>query len=153
MNDIFVNLLFGHLVGDYILQSKSIAVKKSASNGVATLHVAIYTLAVLLFTFPFHNFHLGQYYLWVAAIFVPHYLIDRYSLADKWLKLINGRSLEDFFENGRKDIPISQYANDADNKRDNYHILRGGFTTLVYTVTDNTFHLICLWYGYKIIFT
>ena len=148
MTDVFVNLLLGHLVGDFVLQPKNMAVKKGASNLTAVAHVSIYTAAVALFTLDYHNFDVTKYYLWMLAIFIPHYLIDRYSLADKWLQFINGRSLEDFLHNGHGDIP---FAYESDFYR-NYYVLRGGFTSLVYAVTDNTFHLLCLWFGYKLIF-
>ena len=160
MTDLFINLLFGHFIGDFFLQPKNMAVKKGASNLVAFLHVLIYTIAVLSFTVPFcfHDFNLKSYYLWVFIIFVPHYLIDRYSLADKWLNLINGRSLEDFYWHGHKNIPSAFDLEKAINFKEedratksNYHILRGGFTCVVYVVVDNVTHLICLWYGAKLI--
>jgi hypothetical protein len=140
MDDLFVKLLFGHIVGDFFLQNKWMAVNKSASHFKSTIHVGIYTIAVMLFT----QFNLA----WALTIFIPHYIIDRYSLADKWLKLIHGRSLMDFFQNGHKNIPESNI-----NEETNYWMLRGGFTALVYTIVDNGAHLMCLWYGYKLLFT
>lgn len=151
MNDIFVYLLFGHLVGDFLLQNKDTAVRKGSNSLTCLVHVSIYTLAVLLFTiFHAENFSLTKYYLWVIVIGVPHYLIDRYSLADKYLKLINGRSLEDFFHNGHKNIPENIDATGF--QWDNYRVLRGGFSCIVYVAVDFTFHFLCLWYGYKLIF-
>ena len=163
-------MLFGHMVGDFFLQGKNMAIKKGTSNLTALNHVAIYTLAVLVFTLPYYTriSHITEgtwlikYYLWVAVIFIPHFIIDRFSLADVWLKFINGRSLKDFYENGHKDIPKS------DNKWEghtevgkeyeeyklnlNYKILRGSFTGIVYVCVDNTAHLMCLWYGWQLIF-
>jgi len=133
--NLLVGILLGHLVGDYLLQNKWMAVNKSASNFKCFVHVTLYTLSVLLFTNAWD-------WRWAVVIFVPHYLIDRYSLADKWLDLIHGRSLRDFIINGKKNIP-------AELDRENYHALRGGFTVLVYAVADNTMHLLCLWYGAK----
>lgn len=150
--NLFVTLLFAHIVGDFFFQPKSMAVKKGASNSTALLHVAIYTFCVVLFTISYIDFShswqsLGQYYLWVAVVFIPHFIIDRWSLADKWLKLINGRTLEDFLYKGHLDIP-------TENKLfyTNYHILRGGFACIVYVVVDFTAHLMCLWYGFNLIF-
>lgn len=152
--NIFVYLLFGHIIGDFFLQPKSMAVKKGASNRIAFAHVFIYTGAVFLFTVYFlPNLNPLEKIVgglsWYLIIFIPHFLIDRFSLADKWLKFINGRSLEDFFENGHKDIPIDKLS--VADKWENYHILRGGFTTIVYVMVDNTSHLICLWYGFKLL--
>lgn len=151
--NLFLALLFGHFVGDFFLQPKSMAVKKGASNLIAVTHVAIYTLAVLLFSLPFIGLPknpsdlswLWHYYAWVAIIFVPHFVIDRFSLADRWLDLINGRSLRDFMAHGQDDIPENM-------PHANYHALRAGFTCIVYVVVDNVSHLMCLWYGFNFLF-
>jgi len=132
----FSNILLGHLVGDYLLQNKWMAIGKSSNFCNCCIHVLVYTFSVLIFT----SFDL----LWAMSIFLPHFLIDRYSLADKWLSFINSRSLGDFILNGKQNIPQNM-------DFENYHVLRGGFTALVYAVADNTLHLICLWYFAKII--
>jgi hypothetical protein len=56
---------------------------------------------------------------------MTHFPVDRWSLADRWLNLIDGRSLRDYLFNGKKDIPSSM-------DFENYHALRGGFTAVVY---------------------
>lgn len=150
MNDLFVSLLFGHLIGDFLLQNKNTAVRKGSNSLTCLLHVLIYTCAILLFTIDWINFDLTKYYLWTIVIGLPHYLIDRHSLADKWLDFINGRSLKDFFESGHRNIP--ENINASGYEWDNYRVLRGGFTCIVYVVVDFTFHFLCLWYGYKLIF-
>src|SRR5258705_13840346 len=96
MADLFMLALLGHLVGDYLLQTKQMALTKSAPGWpgalTCTLHVAIYTVAVTAF--------LATATLWAALplvmlfIAVPHWLIDRYSLASHWLRLIRGRTFE-----------------------------------------------------------
>lgn len=166
--NIFVYLLFGHIVGDFFLQPKSMAVKKGASNRIAFGHVVIYTTAVYWFTYSFLPKGHPIYLLWYLIIFIPHFLIDRFSLADKWLKFINGRSLADFLDNGHKDIPLPHHIGnhivpsemDKDalekdyeicSKWNNYLILRGAFTALVYVAVDNTSHLMCLWFGFKLL--
>jgi hypothetical protein len=164
MNNLFIYLLFGHIAGDFFFQPKSMAVKKGVSNLIAFSHVCIYTGMVILFTFPFVKDYLDRI-IWMLIIFIPHYIIDRYSLADKWLKFINGRSLEDFLQNGHKNIPVQKIKTDfrktstkdlfeqyeATSKWNNYLILRGGFTCIVYVMVDNGLHLMCLWYGFKLI--
>jgi len=132
-------LLFGHLVGDYLLQNKGMAMNKSGSTFRCAVHCVIYTLAVSLFTWPIlHG------WLWALLIFASHFPIDRWSLADKWLSFINGRSLSDYLEKGKHGIPCQFNA-------ENYHVLRGGFTAVVYAVTDNTLHLLLMWYGAKLL--
>lgn len=121
------NIIFaflGHLVGDYLFQTKKMALNKSTpgSEGLwlCTLHVLIYTLSVCLFV---QNFAL----LFIILVFAPHWIIDRFSLATYWLKLIKGRTFEDAYrsESEFRDFDIA-------------------FTSIVYTVIDNTFHILCL---------
>jgi hypothetical protein len=133
-----VGILLGHLVGDYLLQNKWMAMNKSASSIKCLIHCILYTLAVCVFT----NFHPA----WIAIVFASHFIIDRWSLADKWLYLIEARSLRDFIDNGLNDIPFHQ--NQSFAKFWNYHSLRGGFTSIVYTVADNTMHLLLMYAGW-----
>lgn len=125
MADLFVLALLGHLVGDYLLQSKHMALHKSAPGwpGImtCTFHVALYTIAVCAFWWTINP-------LVVALVFIPHFVIDRWSLASLWLKLIRGRTFEAAF-----------------SSRDTYREFDIAFTSIVYTVTDNTMHLLCLW--------
>ena len=139
MTDFFATLVLGHLIGDYLLQNKWMAMNKSGSTWKCAVHCLIYTAAVTLTTWPtIHNV------FWSLLIFASHFPVDRWSLADKWLDLINGRSLRDFIINGKKDIPPGV-------DFENYHALRAGFTALVYAAADNTIHLVTMYYGYKIL--
>jgi Protein of unknown function (DUF3307) len=125
MADLFVLALLGHLVGDYLLQTKHMALQKSAPgwSGVltCTFHVAVYTAAVCAFWWTINP-------VVMALVFVPHWIIDRWSLASPWLKMIRGRTFEAAF-----------------NSKDPYREFDIAFTSIVYTVTDNAMHLICLW--------
>jgi len=125
MADLFVLALLGHLVGDYLLQSKYMALHKSdagLSGFIAcTIHVSLYTAAVCMFLETLSP-------LIAALVFVPHWVIDRWSLASPWLKMIRGRTFEDAY-----------------NSKDKYREFDIAFTSIVYTVTDNTMHLVCLW--------
>ena len=106
---------------------------KSASTFKCVVHCLIYTAVVFLATMRFVQAPVH----WAILIFVSHFFIDRFSLADLWLEFIGGRSLFDFMTHGDEKIP-------EDLSAENYKILRGGFTSVVYTVTDNTMHLILL---------
>ena len=126
MADLFILALLGHLTGDYLLQSKKMALRKSevGLNGIlwCTSHMIFYTAAVCLF-------------LWtislpvVALVFIPHWIIDRWSLAHSWLNLIHGRTFESAYQSKEK-----------------YREFDIAFTCLVYAVADNTMHLITLWF-------
>lgn len=125
MTDLFTRALLGHLVGDYLLQSKKMALKKSQKGLMGIVwclfHCLVYTLAVCLFletTDP----------LIITLVFMSHYPIDRWSLANKWLKMI-----------GSRDFIAAHYSNDE------YKDLDVAFSCLVYAVADNTLHLVLLW--------
>jgi hypothetical protein len=135
--DLFPAILLGHFIGDYLLQNKWLVETKSRSNLTCIIHCIIYTAAVSILTWTsLHG------WLWSLIIFCTHYPIDRYSLAEKWAKFINSRSLNDFIDNGHLYIPYSDEAT-----RNNYTILRGSFTAIVYVVCDNTMHIFLMWYA------
>jgi hypothetical protein len=118
-------VLFGHLVGDYLLQSQKMAIKKS-EKGLSGLswcifHCLIYTLSVCLVTWRAD-------WQFVLIIFLSHFPIDRWSLGTKWLHLIGGR-----------DIMAALKSTSP------YREIEIGFACLVYAIVDNTMHLILLW--------
>jgi Protein of unknown function (DUF3307) len=125
MERLFILSLFGHLTGDYLLQSKWMALTKSAKGTrgllACTSHVAIYTIAVCVLVGTWSP-------VFALAVFAPHWIIDRWSLASLWLKLIRGRTFEAALAN-----------------KTEYREFDIAFTAIVYTVTDNTIHLLCLW--------
>ena len=128
-------LLLGHLVGDYLFQTKWMAENKGDYdlNGwlAAFVHCIIYTLAVCLLMW---NFDL----IWIVVVFLSHFPIDKFSLGEKYMHYVKGYGLWDYINTSgwiaRKDV------------------VKGSFTTLVYTVTDNTMHLLLMWGAYKIIY-
>ena len=125
MEDLFARIVLGHLAGDYLLQSKAMALKKSekGTSGIfwCTVHCLLYTASVCLFLWTAKP-------LIVTLVFLSHWPIDRWSLASKWLKLIRGR---DF---------VAAY-----QSQDKYWEIDVAFSCLVYAVVDNTIHLILLW--------
>lgn len=125
MADLFVLAFLGHLIGDYLFQTKYMALNKSGRGlgGIltCTCHVLIYTVSVCLM--------FGTINLWIGlAIFIPHWIIDRWSLASIWLKIIKGRTFEDAY-----------------SSKDKYREFDIAFTSIVYTIVDATFHLLSLW--------
>ncbi|MGB8356620.1 MAG: DUF3307 domain-containing protein [Chthoniobacteraceae bacterium] len=134
MNDLFVTLLLGHVIGDFFLQPKALAVKKGASNLLCSIHVAIYTISIVAVT---RNIHFS----WIVFVYGSHWVVDRFSLADKWLQLIHSRDLPGFVEHGHLDIPDLKDETAEMSKRMNYRILRGSFSAIVYVVVDNSMHL------------
>lgn len=125
MEDLFARIILGHLAGDYLLQNRTMALKKS-DKGLAgflwcTWHCLIYTACVCLFLWNFQP-------LLIGLVFLSHWPIDRWQLAAKWLKLIRGR---DFYQ--------------AYRSIEKYREIDLAFSCYVYAVVDNTWHLIILW--------
>jgi hypothetical protein len=86
---------------------------------ICTAHVCIYTISVCVMMQTSDLFV-------IASVFIPHWIIDRWSLGEKWLKLIRGRTIQQIvkMEGGlERDFAAAFYA-------------------VVYTVVDNTFHLL-----------
>lgn len=125
MEDVFAQIVLGHLTADYLLQSKRMALSKSKGGlgGMVycAVHCVIYAATVCLFLLRFDP-------LFFALIFLSHYPIDRWSLAEKWLRLIKGRNFKEAFES-----------------KDKYREFDIAFTCIVYAVADNTMHLVLLW--------
>lgn len=125
MIDVFIKMSLGHFVGDYLLQNKAMAFAKSQKGwrGLAAClgHCAIYTAAVCLFAWKLNP-------LFATLVFLSHFLIDRWSLGYQWLRLIGGRTFETVYD------PSNQYG-ETDLI----------FTCIVYTLVDNTMHLVLLW--------
>jgi len=125
MENIFAKIVLGHLIGDYLLQNKVMALRKSERGWKGflwcSLHCLIYTFSVCLFLWTTNP-------IVVVLVFLSHWPIDRWSLASKWLRFIKGR-----------DIEAAYYS------KDKYREIDIAFSSLVYAVADNTIHLILLW--------
>jgi hypothetical protein len=125
MAELFIRMLLGHLVGDYLLQPKKMAIEKSAKGWPGWLwclaHCILYTTTVCMFCWTAKP-------LVIFLVFLSHFPIDRWSLADHWLRFIGGRTLRAAYESTSvyREIEIS-------------------FACLVYAVADNTMHFILLW--------
>lgn len=120
-------LLLGHFVGDYLLQNRAMMLNKSKKGreGIfwCTLHCTIYTAIVCLFLWTLNP-------LIVAIVFVSHWPIDRWSLANKWIRLIRGRDPNATYFS--KEIDMAFYA-------------------IVYVVTDNTMHILLIWLAMQLL--
>lgn len=121
----FSGMVMGHLVGDYLLQSKKMALMKSQPGLQGFLwclgHSVLYTASICLFCWRFDP-------LFTTLIFLTHFPMDRWSLGEKWLKMIGGRNFK------------TEYTEKSQNWE--IHL---SFACLVYVVVDNTLHLIPMW--------
>lgn len=75
---LLLGLLF-HFIGDYIMQNDWMAQNKTKSFLPAFIHATIYSLPFLFVaSLPF----------W-TVIYSTHFFIDRYRLAQYWIRLVN----------------------------------------------------------------
>lgn len=145
---IFERLILGHLLGDYLLQNEWMAMNKSKftlEGWIAcTVHCILYTLAICLFMWNFQP-------IWMIVVFLSHFPIDKFSLAEKYMHYIKGKGMKDYVLKD-KWINDLQYAPKPNKALNRYDMLEGGFTSIVYTVTDNSLHLILMWCAYQLIY-
>ncbi|MFC1645335.1 DUF3307 domain-containing protein [Patescibacteria group bacterium] len=131
MEDLFARVVLGHLVADYLFQNNWMALHKSKPGlegfKRCIVHCTIYATCINLFMWS-----LSPVVFLVA--FLSHYPIDRYSLAQKWLDFIGGRN------------SMNSY-----NSNKDYKEIQISFDCIVYTMADNTMHIVILWLALKFI--
>ncbi len=143
-------LILGHLVGDYLMQNEFMAMNKTKNTligwSAASIHCILYTLAVCTIMW---NFDLW----WIIIVFLSHFPIDKFGLAEKYMHYIKGKGLKDYV---KKDCFWLNfiYTPKPENIHNinRYDILEGGFAAVVYTITDNTMHLLLMWIGYQLLY-
>jgi len=135
-------MLLGHLCGDFLMQTEWMALNKSKNTWIgwtaALVHCILYTLAVCLFMWNFQP-------IWMVVVFLTHFPIDKFALAEVYMHYIKGKGMKDFVN---KDISYGLKKNPLNR----FDALEGGFTSIVYTLTDNTMHLILIWGAYQILY-
>mgnify|MGYP003650816550 CR=1 FL=1 len=135
-----IALILGHLVGDYLLQTRRMALGKTKrgmdGHLLCTYHCIAYSAAVSVFV-CLGGWTCGIHSLTVAFIlaFVSHWPIDRFSLASKWLKMIHQDPLDDMLSPDTCKIDRA----------------RKMFIPVIYTITDNTMHLVIMWFLFSMV--
>lgn len=88
MIDPLAGALVGHAVGDFLLQNDWMALNKKQRSLPCAVHCLLYTAAVMAFSGWWSNESAA---LIAAAVFVPHFVIDRTQLVRGYMWL-NGQS-------------------------------------------------------------
>lgn len=129
-------LLLGHLCGDFLFQNQWMAMNKSKNTWIgwiaALVHCIIYTTTVCVFMWNF------DWYWWVV-VFLSHFFIDKFAFGWWYLKHIKNMDTYKFFKNK------NGYSTKAE-------AIQAGFMSVIYTVTDNTMHLVLMWGAYQILY-
>lgn len=130
-----ITYIIAHLLGDWIFQPRGMAVDKGKQTWhgymMCLAHVCIYTTCFMVLV-PDQT---GLFYL---SIFIPHFLIDKWSLMSHWQKWRDGK----FWWQSYQDKPHGWAFEFMDR-------VEMGFAGLRYAVEDNTAHLIFLWLSFK----
>ena len=160
----FAAAMLGHFVGDYLFQNQWMATRKSLKGMpghiACTIHILLYIFAVALFV--------GWHPLFLLVVAVPHWIIDRWSLANYWLWLKNSyhpkntwatsplcatgaaRTENDMPELRGCPITVSLVKTIANNSADlQNNVWRLAFAAPIYIFNDNTLHWVCLWFTCK----
>lgn len=123
---LFESLLIAHVVGDYFLQPIKMAIQKG-EKGVKGFLICL--IHCLVYAFPFLFICTDpDFSVWII---LTHFLIDRYSIGNCILSIIDGRSFE-WYMNER--FGNERIAN-----------LHAGFTAVVYVIVDNFIHLMSMY--------
>jgi hypothetical protein len=137
-------MLLGHLVGDYLLQNQWMALNKAKYTLVgwiaALVHCIIYTASVCLFMKQFD-------WQWMIIVFLTHFPIDKFSLGELYMDKVKGYGLKKFINNVNNAEP-HKYLNSSMGN----NMLLGGFTAVVYAITDNTMHLVLMYIAYTLLY-
>jgi len=168
----FAAAMLGHFVGDYLFQNQWMATRKSLKGMpghiACTIHILLYIFAVALFV--------GWHPLFLLVVAAPHWIIDRWSLANYWLWLKNGYHPKNTWNTsplcaagasrsgylaigstgeapsaiagGLITIPVVEaVANNSADLQNN--VWRLAFAAPIYIFNDNTLHWVCLWFTCK----
>jgi hypothetical protein len=90
--------------------------------------------------------------LWFVVVFCSHFFIDKFSLAEKYMHYLKGKGMKDYVKKDWSDIVDGIKSRTLIHDLNRYDMLEGGFTSIVYTLTDNSMHLILMWGAYKLIY-
>ena len=132
--ELMCRLLLGHVVGDYLLQTNQMALNKKESTLWAALHSFIWTCCIILAMAPEWNaFSNTQCWIVGSAIFLSHFVLDRFAVVDWWFRYIGSRSYR---------ACIDYCNSDQDTIKKQFMV---AYTALVQTVADNGLHLLFLY--------
>jgi len=132
-------MIIGHFVGDYLFQTSKMAANKNKRKllgwGWAIFHGLVYSFMVVLVMVYFYPELLADFriILFWGFTWITHALIDHYSFAKHWSIFMASDTLPNF-----NDDLISKY----EYPRTTAEIFKISFTSVVYIVVDNTWHIV-----------
>ncbi len=82
----FAWLFLGHLTGDFLFQTRWMAVHKLNNNVALIIHCLVYSLIIGLFSLPFG----GLSFPALAVVFLSHAFLDKRNFIAWWTEHITG---------------------------------------------------------------
>ncbi|QOX63895.1 DUF3307 domain-containing protein [Anoxybacterium hadale] len=82
--DLFLYLIIGHVIGDYVLQTSWQIEKKRTSWGALLTHLIIYTIVIYVLSFFAGRITL----LSISIIILTHLILDKFNLISKTIELV-----------------------------------------------------------------
>lgn len=128
-----------HAIGDYLVQNDYLALNKKKPGWHGHLCCQIHCIT---YSLPF--LFIGS---WQAtfAIYLSHFIIDRYHLVECFLALRNGLIKKPYEKYGFKYTLLYQFKN-----IENFGFGKDrpfAITIWLYIITDNIFHIICNYFA------
>ncbi len=92
--ELFNWLLVGHLVGDFIFQTRWMAEKKAQNFLPLIVHSVVYTATVAVFGL------IGNGLSWwgIGLVFISHIILDQRKFVEVWSRVINGNTTIDWLK-------------------------------------------------------
>ncbi len=93
-NSVFVTLMMVHFIGDWMMQSNHMALRKGQHRGVRLIHCFVYSACFLpVFTYLFH---LSNFQVWTSFAFLlaTHYYIDSKHPVYFWRRYVHGCAIK-----------------------------------------------------------
>jgi hypothetical protein len=145
-------LILGHLMGDYLFQNDWMALNKSkpGKQGLkaCVTHCLIYTFFVLMIletaSGTMLEIEIKKEVITAVVLFASHFFIDRYEIGNWWMTHVKGTGIRQILDTGKSiDLGGETFTRKA--------VIQMAFSSYVYIVTDNTMHLVLMWFGLRLV--
>jgi len=137
--DWFIYLLFGHLIGEFLLQNSWMTHNKKLGPKACFAHSFVYTFSICLFLLATPHIHAidKKFALLALIIFSAHFLMDAFWVVDWWFKKLEVFSCYN--------LEIAKRLTHTDS-------IFISFGTFYYIVAENTLNLLIAWMAVKFLY-
>lgn len=142
MTELFIAMVVGHFVGDFVFQNDWMAQNKKKMNVLgwqsATTHCLVYTITVLCFIYLAIKPEL-MYILRIAPfVFMSHFILDKFPVVEWYMKFFDK-------QNWDTHLPTKYDSICWEEKMNAEQVVSAVFGAIVYVFLDQTVHLTMLY--------